>query len=102
MILCLHGHNHHDGATEVDGVHYLQINSASYLWVGEEYGRMAPYADALFGFLTLDPAGTIRLLGRASTFRRPTSRANRTIHLDAAATHPLARVCRPHRRKFVS
>ena len=72
MILCLHGHNHHDGATEVDGVHYLQINSASYLWVGEEYGRMAPYADALFGFLTLDPAGTIRLLGRASTFRRPT------------------------------
>lgn len=72
VVLCLHGHNHLDGAAVVDGVHYLQLNSASYLWVGEEYGRMAPYSDPLFAFLTLDPAGTIRLAGRAGTFRKPT------------------------------
>ena len=72
MILCLHGHNHMDGATVVDGVHYVQLNSASYLWVGEKYGRMAPYTDPLFAFLTLDPAGTITIRGRTSTFRRPT------------------------------
>jgi hypothetical protein len=72
VILCMHGHNHLDGATVVDGVHYVQINSASYLWVGEQYGRMAPYTDPLFAFLELDPAGVIRLTGRNSTFRKPT------------------------------
>lgn len=72
VVLCLHGHNHIDAAPVVDGVPHLQLNSASYLWVGEEYGRMATYEDSLFAFLTLDPAGTIRLKGRASTFRRPT------------------------------
>ena len=71
VVLCLHGHNHLDGATVVEGVHYLQLNSASYLWVGEEYGRMAPYSEPLFAFLTLDPAGTIRLTGRAGAFRKP-------------------------------
>jgi hypothetical protein len=72
VVLCMHGHNHLDGATVVEGVHYLQINSASYLWVGEEYGRMAPYADPLFAFMECDPSGTIRLTGKASTFRKPT------------------------------
>jgi hypothetical protein len=72
VILCMHGHNHLDGASVVEGVHYLQINSASYLWVGEQYGRMAPYADPLFAFLELDPAGTIRLTGKGSTFVKPT------------------------------
>ena len=72
VVLCMHGHNHLDGATTLDGVHYLQINSASYLWVGEQYGRMAPYADPLFAFMELDPAGSIRLTGRKSTFRNPT------------------------------
>jgi 3',5'-cyclic AMP phosphodiesterase CpdA len=72
VVLCMHGHNHMDGATVVEGVHYLQLNSASYLWVGEEYGRMAPYSDPLFAFMEFDPAGVIRLTGKASTFRKPT------------------------------
>jgi len=72
VVLCMHGHNHLDGATTVEGVHYLQINSASYLWVGEQFGRMAPYVDPLFAFMELDPAGSIRLIGRKSTFRKPT------------------------------
>jgi hypothetical protein len=72
VVLCMHGHNHMDGATTVDGVHYLQINSASYLWVGEQFGRMAPYTDPLFAFMELDRAGSIRLVGRTSTFRKPT------------------------------
>ena len=72
VVLCMHGHNHLDGACVLDGVHYLQLNSASYLWVGEQYGRMAPYADPLFAFLELDPSGTIRLIGKGSTFSKPT------------------------------
>ena len=72
VVLCMHGHNHLDGATVVEGVHYVQINSASYLWVGEEYGRMAPYSDPLFAFMEFDPAGVIRLTGKASSFRKPT------------------------------
>ena len=72
VVLCMHGHNHLDGASVVEGVQYLQLNSASYLWVGEEYGRMASYSDPLYAFMELDPAGIIRLTGKASTFRKPT------------------------------
>ncbi|VTS02825.1 Uncharacterized protein OS=Maribacter sp. (strain HTCC2170 / KCCM 42371) GN=FB2170_02085 PE=4 SV=1: Metallophos_2 [Gemmata massiliana] len=72
VVLCLHGHNHLDRARVVSGVHFVELNSASYLWVGEKYGRMAPYQESLFAFLTLDPRGTIRLSGRASAFSDPT------------------------------
>jgi hypothetical protein len=85
VVLCLHGHNHHDGATVADGVHYVQINSASYLWVGEQYGRMAPYTDPLFAFLHLDPAGTIRLTGKASTFEKPTPAERKYPQADKVA-----------------
>jgi hypothetical protein len=72
VVLCLHGHNHCDAARIISGVHYVEINSASYFWAGEKYGGMAPYRDPLFAFLTLEPRGTIRLTGRASLFQRPT------------------------------
>ncbi len=66
MPLCLHG-AHHRLATRVDDVHYVQIRSASYLWVCEVRadGRLHRFAVRV---LTLDPKGTIRLTGRKSTF----------------------------------
>jgi hypothetical protein len=72
VVLCLHGHNHLDAARIVGGVHYVEINSASYLWVGEKYGRMAPYTEPLFAFLTLSPAGMIELKGKPGAFSKPT------------------------------
>ena len=54
IIACINGHSHLDAAWEVDGVHYLHANSASYFWVGGET-RMAYYAAPLFTTLTIDP-----------------------------------------------
>ena len=68
-VLC--GHHHIDRYRQRDGIHYLWINSASYYWVGGDYGRMAPYADALFAFLTLHPDGAIEVEGRASDWEPP-------------------------------
>lgn len=71
VIACFCGHEHLDRHREKDGIHYVWINSASYYWVGGEYGRMAPYRDALFAFATFDPAGEIRIEGRESEWAKP-------------------------------
>ena len=72
-------------ARVVSGVHYVELNSASYLWVGEKYGRMAPYRNPLFAFLTLDPRGRILLTGGASTFAAPTPKDRGYPDADAAS-----------------
>ena len=43
VVACFCGHHHIDRYTHKNDIHYLWINSASYYWVGAEYGRMAPY-----------------------------------------------------------
>ena len=80
---CLNGHFHLDHAREIDGIPYIHINSASYYWVGSNYKRQrysgeihqrypklsntAPYRDALFTFLEINPAaGTFSLSGRTT------------------------------------
>jgi 3',5'-cyclic AMP phosphodiesterase CpdA len=68
-VLC--GHHHADRFRRVDGIHYVWINSASYYWVGAQYGRMAAYADPLFAFLTLHPDGAIEIRGRSTTWEPP-------------------------------
>jgi 3',5'-cyclic AMP phosphodiesterase CpdA len=74
VIACLCGHHHLDEASVIRGVHYLHVNSASYHWVGDGFGSggRAVYHDPLFAFATLDPAGTLQISGRASTFEEPT------------------------------
>lgn len=72
VVACFCGHHHLDRYREKDGIHYVWINSASYFWVGSEYGRMAPYRDALFAFATFDSAGEIRIEGRRSDWVAPT------------------------------
>ena len=68
------GHEHLDRHELRDGVHYVWVNSASYYWVGGEYGRMAPYADALYAFVDLyDDCLVIH--GRESTFDDPSPEA---------------------------
>ncbi|MDX2069367.1 MAG: metallophosphoesterase [Haliscomenobacter sp.] len=88
VIACLSGHNHTNYLTQINGIHYCQINSASYRWVGEQYQRVRlseamdkqypilrntiPYKDPLFTFLEIDPAkGLIHLEEKVSAFVGP-------------------------------
>jgi hypothetical protein len=74
VVACLCGHHHLDSASVIEGVHYLQLNSASYYWAGGDRGSDGPravIAEPLFAFLTLDPAGKIEVRGRRGGFRPP-------------------------------
>lgn len=69
---CFCGHHHIDRYNKRDGIHYLWINSASYHWVGEAYGRMAAYRDPLFAFASLHADGSIDVEGRKTDWVAPT------------------------------
>jgi 3',5'-cyclic AMP phosphodiesterase CpdA len=88
VIACFSGHNHTNYLTQINGIHYVQINSASYRWVGEQYQRVRlseaidkqypilrntiPYKDPLFTFLEIDPKrGLIHLEEKVSAFIGP-------------------------------
>ncbi|MDL5512574.1 metallophosphoesterase [Arenibacter sp. M-2] len=75
VIACFCGHHHVDDHSFINKVHYFQMNSASYFYVGEGYGSdgsRAMYKDSIFAFLTLDPSGQISIEGRQSQFVHPT------------------------------
>jgi predicted phosphodiesterase len=85
--VCLSGHHHIDFQTQINGIHYLQINSMSYSWLGEKYRHVryspevdqafpslkytAPYKDALFALCLLEPQGRLSLQGVRSEFVGP-------------------------------
>jgi 3',5'-cyclic AMP phosphodiesterase CpdA len=87
VIACLCGHHHTDYHTQINGIYYIQINSASYRWVGEDYrvkryseelhqkykwlDHMIPYKDPLFTFITLDPEGYLSIESKQSSFIGP-------------------------------
>ncbi len=75
VIACFCGHHHLDNHMVINGVQYFHINSSSYYYVGEGFGSdgaKAMYADPLYCFVTLDPAGRISIEGRSSHFVSPT------------------------------
>ena len=72
VVACLCGHHHIDRYQQRDGIHYLWINSASYYWVGADYGRMAPYTRPLYTFLTFHADGSIEVAGADSDWEKPT------------------------------
>jgi hypothetical protein len=61
VVACFCGHHHIDRYTRKNDIHYLWINSASYYWVGAEYGRMAPYTRALYTFITFRSDGHMEI-----------------------------------------
>ena len=88
IIACFSGHNHTNYLTQINGIHYCQINSASYRWVGEQYQRVRLseaidkqypvlrntilYKDPLFTFLEIDPKrGLIHLEEKVTEFIGP-------------------------------
>ncbi len=75
VIACFCGHHHLDDHSIINNVHYFQINSASYYYVGDGFGSdgsKAMYADPLYCFVTIDPKGEIIIEGRSSQFMSPT------------------------------
>lgn len=87
VLACFNGHTHIDTAVRVHDIWYVEINSMSYVWVGEQcqhlsYGNevherypyvkyMCPYADPLWAVVTIERNGTIRLDGRKTTYVGP-------------------------------
>lgn len=84
VIACFCGHHHVDDHSYINSVHYFQMNSASFSYVGDGYGSDGPravYQDPLYAFVTIDPAGTIHITGKESQFMSPTP--TETKHPDA-------------------
>lgn len=108
VLACLSGHLHQDYLRVLDGVAHLQLNSASYHWLGEpaaaretlapEVHRANPslrnvalYRDPLWAVVTLDLArAELRVEGRATAWVGPDPWARGA----PAAAHPPA-VVRP-------
>ncbi len=88
VVAAFSGHDHTNYHKEINGITYIQINSASYIWVGEKYESdkhytkeineeypylkyMIPYEEALYGIVTLDQKG-LHLKGSETEFVPPT------------------------------
>ncbi|MDE2732185.1 MAG: metallophosphoesterase [Bacteroidota bacterium] len=72
VVACFCGHHHIDRYTRKNGIHYLWINSASYYWVGADYGRMAHYSRALYTFMTLRADGMLEVEASHAEWESPT------------------------------
>jgi hypothetical protein len=87
VIACLNGHSHFDGAQQINGIWYIEINSMSYQWLGDAYRHIrygpeidslypwikytAPYKDPLFAEITIASNGKIRIRGTTSEYVGP-------------------------------
>lgn len=71
VLACFNGHDHLDYHRKINNIHYLEINSMAYQWLGATFSdrsrypkalyneypsldKMAPYQDPLFAFVTVD------------------------------------------------
>ena len=87
ILACFSGHHHLDDLVRVNGIPYVQVNSMSYYWVGgtrkhESYPAeihaehpwiqyTSPYKDPLWSFVTIDPAGELKIEGVRSEWVGP-------------------------------
>ena len=88
VLACFSGHNHVDAHTTLNGIHYIQINSMSNYWLGDDYQQIrygsavdrdfpwikytVPYADPLYALAELRADGTVVISGTRSAFVGPT------------------------------
>lgn len=96
VFACFCGHNHVDAYEAIDGVHYFEINSASYFWTdtSDKYsnGHMIEYKDALFAFVTLDfDAREIKIEGTRSEFLPPAPQPGDFLNADKVYPYILDR-----------
>jgi predicted phosphodiesterase len=81
------GHHHQDYHNIINSIHYVQINSMSYYWMGSQYRRFrftpevdqqfplvkdtAPYQDPIWAVLNIYDNGEYELAGRTTNFISP-------------------------------
>lgn len=82
--LVLTGHHHQDYYNQINGIHYIQINSMSYYWQGEKFAEspfddalnrrykylkyMNHYKDPLWAYIKISRNGILSVTGQKSTF----------------------------------
>ena len=87
VILVLSGHHHQDYYNLINDIHYVQINSASYQWLGDKYKEIryskeidknhpyikytVPYKDPIWATIEIDQKGRIKIKGRKTVFIGP-------------------------------
>lgn len=87
VIACFNGHDHIDFHRQINDIHYVEVNSASYQWISEAKSKerypadlydkyphlenMATYKDPLFAFVTIDSKGVLQIEGIQSEWMPP-------------------------------
>ncbi len=88
VVACFSGHHHIDYHVEINNIHYIQINSMGYQWLGKEYEHkrlsdeldvayplvkyISTYKDALYAIVKLSPNGVLEIEGIKSEYVSPT------------------------------
>lgn len=84
VILVLSGHHHSNYHNEINGIHYVQINSSSYYWVNENHNSTAfneefykqypilkytiVYKEPIWALIEIDHKNNISIKGKESNF----------------------------------
>ncbi|MCX6223420.1 MAG: metallophosphoesterase family protein [Bacteroidia bacterium] len=87
VIACFNGHDHADQVKQVNGIWFIQVNSMSYDWLGEQWAHQsypdsihatypaikftAPYKDPLWALITLSSDGKISIRGQKTVYVGP-------------------------------
>lgn len=104
VIACFSGHLHRDYIRLIRGIYYIQINSASYHWLGGDYKHLsyekavhaahpyieytAPYRDPLWATVTLNPArGVMEIRGKQSEWVGPSPEE---LHVEGNGMHTIS------------
>ncbi len=80
------GHHHQDYYNNINGIHYIQINSMSYQWLGKNFQHIryseevdksnpwikytVPYKDPIWAYVEIN-SDTLRLYGKKTEFVGP-------------------------------
>lgn len=81
------GHHHQDYYNKINDIHYIQINSMSYQWLGSKYQHIrysekvnethewikytVPYKDPIWAYAEISTDNTFKLFGKKSEFVGP-------------------------------
>ncbi|MCL3782022.1 alkaline phosphatase [Prolixibacteraceae bacterium JC049] len=86
VIAAFSGHHHTDYANQINGIYYIQINSMSYNWLGNNFKHIryskeidkkhpwikytAPFKDPLYAFVKID-GSSIKIKGKKTKYVGP-------------------------------
>lgn len=87
VLACFNGHSHMDTALMINDIWYVEINSMSYFWVGDDHEHNSysnkidekypwikytcPYKDPLYAIVTISKDGKFKIEGRKSEWVGP-------------------------------